>query len=131
MDFFLNESEPARRLSPHVPITTNLMGFYNGLNPWKLAPHLDLVSWDSYPGFVGRPMEPRDWLKVAMTHDLNRSLAKDRPFLLIESTPSSSNWYPRMTIKEPGVHMMEAAQAIAHGSDGVMYFQWRQSRGSQ
>ena len=38
VDFYRNETEPLRRLSPAVPVTTNLMGFYPGLDPWKLAP---------------------------------------------------------------------------------------------
>jgi len=130
VDFFKNESGPLRETSPDVPITTNLMGTYDGFNPWDLAPHVDVISWDSYPEFVGRPIEWFDWANVAFKHDLNRSM-KGKPFLMIESTPSSSNWYPAMTLKEPGRHRMEGIQALAHGSEGVMYFQWRQSRGGQ
>jgi len=131
VDFFLNESEPLRRISPDIPVTTNLMGFYGGLDPWKIAPHVDVVAWDSYPQFSNEPMNERSWAKVAMVHDLYRSLKGGRPFMLLECTPSSSNWYPVMSLKPPGMHRLEAIQAIAHGSDTVMYFQWRQSRGSQ
>jgi beta-galactosidase len=107
------------------------MGLYPGLNPWKVAPHVDVVAWDSYPQFSPEPMNERSWAKIAMIHDLYRSLKGGQPFLLIECTPSSSNWYPVMSLKLPGMHRLEAMQAIAHGSDSVMYFQWRQSRGSQ
>ena len=131
VDFFQNESEPLRRLSPHVPITTNLMGFYGGLNAWKIAPHVDIVAWDSYPQFSQEPMNQRSWAKVAMVHDLYRNLKGGQPFLLMEFTPSSSNWYPVMSLKPPGMHHLEGLQAVAHGSDSVMYFQWRQSRGCQ
>ncbi len=34
-------------------MTTNLMGTYLGLDYWKLAPHLDVVSWDNYPCWHG------------------------------------------------------------------------------
>ncbi len=131
VSFFLNESEPLRRISPEIPITTNLMGFYGGLNPWKIAKHVDIVAWDSYPQFSQAPMCERSWAKVAMVHDLYRSLRGGQPFLLMECTPSSSNWYPYMNLKTPGMHRLEALQAVAHGSDSVMYFQWRQSRGCQ
>ncbi len=130
-DFFRNEVEPLRRLSPKVPVTTNLMGFYPGLNPWKLAPDLDVVGWDSYPQFRSEPMDAHAWAATAMSHDMVRSLKGGNPFLLMECSPSSSNWYPFMTLKEPGMHLFETLQAVAHGSDSVMYFQWRQSRGGQ
>src|SRR5699024_7664030 len=32
--------------------------------------------------------------------------------------------------KRPGMHLLSAVQMIAHGSDSIMYFQWRKSRGS-
>jgi beta-galactosidase len=128
VEFFKNESEPLRKTE--FPITTNLMGTYEGMDYWRLAPYLDVISWDSYPGFTNKPMELRDWQYTAFRHDLARSY-KRKPWLLIESTPGSSNWYPVMGWKKPGEHRMEAMQAIAHGSDAVMYFQWRQSRGSK
>ena len=129
IDFYLKESAPLRQLSPDIPITTNLMGFYPVLNSQKLAEHLDYASWDSYPCFIDQPIDRNAWASVAMTHDLNRSL-KGKPFLMIESTPDGSNWYPVMRLKRPGMHTLETAQAIAHGSEGVMYFQWRKGRGS-
>jgi beta-galactosidase len=131
VDFFLSESEPLRRISPEIPITTNMMGFYPGLNPWKMAPHVDVVAWDSYPQFSQTPMNQRSWANIAMVHDLYRNLKGGKPFMLMECTPSSSNWYPVMSLKPPGMHHLECLQAVAHGSDTVMYFQWRQSRGSQ
>ena len=131
VSFYLNESEPLRRIAPEIPITTNLMGFYPGLDAWKIAPHVDVVAWDSYPQFSQNPMNQRSWANIAMIHDLYRNLKGGKPFMLMECTPSSSNWYPVMSLKPPGMHFLEALQAIAHGSDTVMYFQWRQSRGSQ
>ncbi len=127
LDFYLNESAPLRELTDR-PITTNLMGTYPGIDYWKLAPHMDVISWDSYPRFTKGAMTLGDWQHTAFRHDLNRSFHR-KPFILIESSPGSSNWYPVMEFKRPGEHRMEAIQALAHGSDAVMYFQWRQSRG--
>jgi beta-galactosidase len=130
VDFFVRESAPLREITPEIPVTTNLMGFYPGINPWKIAPHLDVVAWDSYPGFTGPLDDPQTWASVAFAHDLTRSL-KRQPFLLMECTPSVSNWYEELTLKRPGMHMLEGLQAVAHGADGIGYFQWRQSRGGQ
>jgi beta-galactosidase len=52
------------------------------------------------------------------------------PFLLMESTPSMQNWAPVCKQKRPGMHQLSSLLAVAHGSDGVLYFQYRKSRGS-
>lgn len=127
IDFFQNESAPLREHSD-IPVTTNLMGTYPGLDYWQLSKHMDVICWDSYPRFTQGPMQLSDWQYTAFRHDLNRSF-KRKPFIMIESSPGSSNWYPVMELKRPGEHRMEGLQALAHGSDAVMYFQWRQSRG--
>lgn len=127
--FMQNEAGPLRAHSS-APITTNMMGTYPGLDYHRLAEEIDVISWDSYPCICKGPVGPDRWLEVAFTHDLNRSM-KRRPFLLMECTPASSNWAPVMALKRPGVHRMEGLQAVAHGSDSVLYFQWRQSRGSR
>ena len=48
----------------------------------------------------------------------------------MESCPSATNWQAVSKLKRPGVHMLSSIQAIAHGSNSVMYFQWRKSRGA-
>jgi beta-galactosidase len=63
-------------------------------------------------------------------HDLNRSLKGGKPFMLMESVPSATNWMPVAKVKRPGMHALSSLQAVAHGSDTVQYFQWRKSRGS-
>jgi beta-galactosidase len=130
VDFFKTEAEPLRRLTPGVPVTTNFMGTYYELDYWRFAPEVDVISWDSYPSW-GKP--EGDWREaagVAFTHDLNRSLKGGRPWMLMESTPSCTNWQEICKPKKPGMHLLASLQAIAHGSDTVQYFQWRKSRGS-
>ncbi|GAE33754.1 beta-galactosidase [Halalkalibacter akibai JCM 9157] len=50
--------------------------------------------------------------------------------MLMESTPSLTNWQDVSKLKKPGMHVLSSLQAVAHGSDTVQYFQWRKSRGS-
>ena len=64
-----------------------------------------------------------------MQHDIMRSIQK-KPFLLMESCPSATNWQPVSKLKKPGMLHAASMQAIAHGSDSVQYFQLRQSQGS-
>jgi beta-galactosidase len=129
VDFYQHEARTLRSITPDVPCTTNLMGTYPVVNSAELAAHLDFCSWDSYPWFAGTQFDPDAWAQTSFTHDLTRGLKQGRPFLLMESAPSPSNWYSTMSVKRPGVHQLEGLQAIAHGSEGVEYFQWRQSRG--
>lgn len=128
LDFYRHEREVLRRFSD-VPATTNLMGTYGGLDYARLAPALDVVSWDSYPAWHTEP-EARTAMATAFLHDLNRSLRGGQPFLLLESTPSHTNWQGINRAKRPGMHRLASLQAVAHGSDAVMYFQWRASRGA-
>ncbi|WP_407271335.1 beta-galactosidase [Radiobacillus sp. PE A8.2] len=136
IDFYENEAVPLRELTPDIPITTNFMADTFDLIPFqsldysKFAKHVDVISWDAYPAWHN------DWesnsdlaMKVGFIDDLYRSL-KQQPFLLMESTPSQVNWHEVNKAKRPGMHLLSSMQMIAHGSDSVMYFQWRKSRGS-
>ena len=130
-DFIQMEIDALRPYNPDMPITTNNMGTFPGLDLWKQSKKLDLVSWDSYPNFDDSKAQP--WEDIALhafTHDLNRSLKDGKPFLLMESSPSQTNWKPINGLKPPGIHHLLSLQAVAHGSDSVQYFQWRKSRGS-
>ncbi len=68
--------------------------------------------------------------RTAFIHDQYRSLKGGQPWLLMESTPSQVNWQPVNRLKKPGMHRLSSLQAVAHGSDSVMYFQWRKGRGA-
>lgn len=124
LECYLNEVETLREVTPDVPITTNLMGSFKPLDYFSWAPHLDIVSWDSYPS---RTMPPAD---IAFRHDLMRSLKDGQSFLLMEQTPSQVQWKAQNPLKRPGVMRLLSYQAMAHGADAILYFQWRQSRGS-
>ena len=130
-DFIQMEIDSLIKFNPDIPVTTNNMGTFPGLDLWKQSKKLDMVCWDSYPHYNDSEAEP--WAEVALhafTHDLNRSLKEGKPFLLMESTPSTTSWAPINGLKPPGIHQLLSLQAIAHGSDSVQYFQWRKSRGS-
>ncbi len=123
------ETAPLRKITPGVPITINMMGTFPGLDYQAMAGHVDVISWDSYPAWHRAGDDAHEGMRTAYMHDVNRGL-KGKPFLLIESTPSHVNWQPLSVPKRPGMHRTASLQAVAHGSDGVLYFQWRKSRGS-
>ena len=89
---------------------------------------MDIASWDNYPSWHKKDNYTTA-LDGAMQHDLMRSIKK-APFLLMESCPSATNWKPINKLKKPGIHLAASLQAVAHGSDSVLYFQLRQSQGA-
>jgi beta-galactosidase len=129
INFFLSEIEPLRELTPDVPVTTNFMGLFPGINYPRFAQYVDVVSWDSYPVWHTTDSDWRLAAQISFIHDQNRSMKGGKPFMLMESTPSNTNWQPIPKLKRPGMHKLSSLQAVAHGSDTVQYFQWRKSRG--
>jgi len=130
VDFMKNEIAPLRELTPNVPVTTNMMGMYSGLNYWKMAKDLDVVSWDNYPSWHGLEEDWKQGSSVSFIHDIYRCMKGGKPFMLMESTPSNVNWQDVCKLKRPNMHRLSSLQAVAHGADTVQYFQWRKSRGS-
>ena len=59
-----------------------------------------------------------------------RGIGGGKPFLLMEQTPSVTNWLPYNALKRPGVMRLWSYQAGAHGADSVMFFQMRRSIGA-
>jgi len=120
---FCNERDIIRSISPDIPITTNLMGAYKPLDYRRWAKEMDVIAWDCYPRPDQSPGE------IAFMHDTQRGLKDGQPFLLMEQTPSSQNWQAVNALKRPGVLRLWSYQAVAHGADSVLYFQWRRGRG--
>lgn len=128
VDFARMEKQAIREGGCDKPVTANFMGDYGGLNYRKFKEVLDIASWDSYPEWHRKP-EIETARETAMQHDFMRSLLK-KPFLMMESSPSSTNWQEVSKLRKPGILHAASLQAIAHGSDGALYFQMRQSRGA-
>jgi beta-galactosidase len=118
------EHEVLTAHSPGVPVTTNFMRFFKPLDYWKWAEREDVVSDDVYQD----PADPDAGMRAAMAGDLMRSLGRGRPWILMEQSPNRVNWRDLNVAKAPGQMRLWSYQAIAHGADGVMFFQWRQSR---
>ena len=89
---------------------------------------IDVVSWDSYPRWHISEGNDVTAYRSAFSHDLQRGF-KGKPFLIMENTPSLTNWFDVCKLKRPGMHMLSSMQAVAHGSESVLYFQWRKGRG--
>ena len=126
---FRNEAEVLRDMTPDIPLTHNMHGIFteNMVTQWKVvAKELDFVSWDNYPHYQDNENDVKAAITCAFQHNLIRGLNNGKPFMVMESSPGSS---PGTRQQRPGALRRTALQAIGHGSDSVMYFQWRNGRG--
>ncbi len=124
------EYDQVKAANPQLPVTTNFMEYFRDYDYYEWARDLDFVSWDSYPRWQMDEDEIDTAAYTAMYHDYMRSLKGGRPFVLMESTPSMTNWREFSALKRPGENILSSLQALAHGADSIQYFQWRKSRGS-
>jgi beta-galactosidase len=124
LELYETEKEILRQATPDIPITTNFMGFFKSVDYWKWAPREDLVSDNSYPD----PSDPEAHIVAAMSRDLMRSLGDGAPWVLMEQTTVRVNWRERNVSKRPNEMRLWSYGAVARGAEGIMYFQWRQSK---
>jgi beta-galactosidase len=124
---FVSERDILHRLSPGVPVTTNFMTALSqcdSVDYWAWGREVDLVTNDHYLITDGR----RTHVNLAMAADLTRSVAGGAPWLLLEHSTSGVNWQPRNPAKAPGQMARNSLGHVARGSEGALFFQWRQSR---
>ncbi|MGN0182366.1 MAG: beta-galactosidase [Candidatus Ornithomonoglobus sp.] len=128
IDFYRNEVKAVKKYSC-LPVTANFMDFED-LDYYKFSKYTDIVSWDNYQRWHNNKQSLIDTaMYTSFLHDMFRCM-KQKPFLMIESTPSLVNWHEVNKLKATGLNTLASIQAVAHGSEGVMYFQIRKSRGA-
>jgi len=124
LECFLLEKRTLREEGATQPVTTNLMGPFRPADYFSWADHLDVIADDHYPD----PTNPDLVADAALHRDLMRCLKPGRPWILMEQATNQVNWRPSNPSKLPGRLAAESAQCIGRGADGIMFFQWRQSR---
>ncbi|WP_020138453.1 beta-galactosidase [Streptomyces sp. 351MFTsu5.1] len=124
---FCTERDILHRLSPGIPVTTNFMTALSqcdSVDYWAWGREVDIVTNDHYLITDGR----RTHVNLAMAADLTRSVAGGAPWILLEHSTSGVNWQSRNPAKAPGQMARNSLAHVARGSEGAMFFQWRQSR---
>ncbi|WP_330274782.1 beta-galactosidase [Lentzea sp. NBC_00516] len=119
------EQRDAIRAHSDRPVTTNMMQpGYQNVDLWALSREVDLVAIDHYPDRPGLDAAA----DVAFAADRARSFGGGRPWLLMEQGTSTVYERGRTLAKEPGEILRHSLGHIARGSDGALFFQWRQSK---
>lgn len=119
----LEELRP--HLKSEVWVTHNFMGWFDTYDHYSMAADLDIASWDWYIR-----SGHHDYLESGAIHDLTRGF-KRQNFWLMETQPGAVNWLPINNVLNKGAVRAMAWQAIAHGADAVLYWQWRSALGGQ
>ncbi len=112
---------------PRQFITTNIggLGWSDNWDHYEITRPLDLAAWDDYVG-EGHLNVARN----AAVHDLARGWKREN-FWVMETQPGSVNWAPVNTTLDRGETRAMAWQAIGHGADAVLYWQWRDALNGQ
>src|SRR5699024_2373462 len=88
------------------------------------ADEVDVVSNDHY--LIAA--DERNFVELALDADLTRSIARGRPWMLMEHSTSGVNWQDRNIAQRPGEMARNSLSHVGRGADAVMFFQWRASR---
>jgi beta-galactosidase len=112
---------------PRQFITTNIggLGWSDHFDHYRIADPLTFASWDDYVG-----QGHLDTMRNAAMHDFVRGW-KRKNFLVMETQPGFVNWAPVNNILAKGETRAMAWQAIGHGAEGVLYWQWRDAPNGQ
>jgi beta-galactosidase len=105
-------------------ITTNTMGWSSLFDHYVVHRSLDIAAWDEYA-----PIS-YEWLGYARQHDLVRGY-KRQNFWVMETQPGFVDWAPINRPLDPGQVREIAWQAVGHGADAVLYWQWRSALNGQ
>ena len=128
LDFMKEEIKAVKKFSD-APVTTNGMCIYPGLNYRDFAKELDFFSQDIYPEWYNGTRKTA--LETGLICDYSRCIKGGKPFIVMESAPGAvASGVNFRKVKSNRQQLLEAVKFVAHGSDSVMYFQWRKGRGA-
>lgn len=125
LDLFKAERDAIRKHDSKNPITTNFMSLRHAwlIDYWMWSKEVDFVSTDHY--LIAQDSE--NYIDLAFQADLTRGFAGGKPWLLMEHSTGAVNWQERNLPKANGEMIANSISHIARGSNGAMFFQWRQS----
>lgn len=128
VDFMKAEIAALREGGATQPVTTNMMGLWPSIDFHRYSGVVDVIADDCYPQWFDRPEDWKTAADTAFVHSIHRAM-KDKPWMLMESCPSTPQWHKPPKLKRPGMARTEMLLAVAHGADAIMYFQWRKGKG--
>ncbi|MEM1772022.1 MAG: beta-galactosidase, partial [Ignisphaera sp.] len=122
-----------KEVAPDKFVTTNLMGLYPEIDYYELCRDLDVCSTDVYPKFGADTYDPAF---IALIYDATRNMSRNRRFIVMELQAGATDGYGYVSPEgigvfklgvspEPGEIRKWVYQAVAHGAEGVLFWNWR------
>jgi beta-galactosidase len=124
--YVMNQADAIRAAAdPRQFITTNTMFWNDGFDHFQLHQGLDIAAWDNYI----QDATP-DWVANGADHDLVRGY-KQKNFWLMETQAGRIDWVPVNRALRPGQVREMGWQAVQHGADAVLYWEFRPAPNGQ
>lgn len=111
--------------APRQFITTNTTHWGDQFDQYVVSRELDMASWDEYV-----PSGHYRWLRQAAQQDLVRGY-KNEDFWVMETQPAFVDWWPVNAALPPYAMRELAWQAVGHGANAILYWQWRSALNGQ
>ena len=123
----LQKNTLLQHINPQQFITTNLggLGWADRFNRQQFSQDFDFISWDNYVG-----QGHLDPYRNGATHDLVWGW-KRQNFWVMELAPGFVSWAPVSNSLNRGETRRMAWQAIGHGADAIVFWQWRNALNGQ
>lgn len=119
------EIADVRAVVPDAKVTTNGVFVMKSGNYRDWYQLCDVAALDCYPDpHIGLP----ECRAASLNYDYNRGYKDGLPCILMEQVSSQVNWRQSNVLKRPGQMRAMSYSAMARGADGIMFFQWRQSK---
>ena len=133
IDYVKFQVDIIKSIAPDKFVTTNLMGLYPEIDYYKLCENLDIASTDVYPKFGSDTYDPA---YIGLVYDATRNMSKSRRFIVMELQAGATDGYSFVApdgvgvfklgvAPEPGEIRKWAYQAVAHGAEGILFWDWR------
>jgi beta-galactosidase len=112
---------------PSQFITTNVggLGWSDNWDHYRITEDLNIASWDDYVG-----QGHLNVMRNAFLNDFVRGWKREN-FWVMETQPGFVNWASVNTILDRGETTALAWQAVGHGADAVLFWQWRSALNGQ
>lgn len=124
MRLYRDSAAILRAVTPAVPVTTNFLYEKKRVDYALWGEHLDFVSISAFPDPATRLLSTHE---AELNFAMMRGIKHGAPFLLMEQAANNVAWRDVNASKRPGQMRLWSYTALAHGSDGALFFQWRQS----
>jgi beta-galactosidase len=126
VEYYKQERDLLRSITPDIPITTNLIIMGKQTKDRDYTTWVDEMDFVSNDHYVFISEQGRD--ELSFSASLTSGVSSHKPWLLMEHSTSAVQWQRVNSPKWTNELSRDSLTHLAHGADGLCFFQWRQSK---